>query len=65
MRSSTKKDSTPRIEKEQDDGLKYLIVSGKGLHSELSKKFRRDVLSERVQMKKKYIIAYNVVETKE
>ena len=31
----------------------------------MSKTLRRDVLSEKVHMKKKYLIAYNVVETKE
>lgn len=51
--------------KEVDDGLKYHIRSGKATHEELSKALRRDVLTEKVQMKKKFIISYNIVETPE
>jgi len=48
-----------------DDGLEYQIISGKSQEEKLSKALRRDVLTEKVHMKKKYLIAYNVVETKE
>ena len=48
-----------------DDGLEYQIISGKSQEEKLSKALRRDVLTEKVHMKKKYLIAYNVIETKE
>ena len=45
--------------------MKYQVISGKGYNEELSKELKRDVLCEKVQMKKKYLIAYNIIETKE
>ncbi len=37
------------------------MPGGKQPHKDLSKLLRRDVLVEHVQMKKKHIIAYNVL----
>lgn len=54
-----------RAPKEVDDGLKYQIISGKAFHEELSSLLKRDVMVEKLRMKKKFIIAYNVIETKE
>lgn len=58
-----KQTKEPRPIKEIDDGLKYQILSGKIEHPSLRKMLKRDVLTEKIQMKKKYIISYNIVET--
>ena len=62
MRPQEKEDLKPP---EVDDGLEYQILSGKVYNENLRKQLKRDVMSERVQMKKKFIIAYNVEETTE
>ena len=53
------------IPKEVDDGLKYQIITGKSYSEEMSKALKRDVMTEKLHMKKKWLIAYNVAETKE
>jgi hypothetical protein len=45
-----------------DDGLKYTITSAKNYSEELSKTLKRDVLAEKLHLKKKFMIAYNIVE---
>lgn len=50
---------------EADDGLEYQIISGKSQEEKLSKTLRRDVLTEKVHMKKRHMIAYNISENKE
>lgn len=48
-----------------DNKLKYILKGGRKEQQELSKFFRRDVLCEKVQMKKEFYIAYNCIETKQ
>lgn len=45
--------------------LKYSLKGGRCTDKALSALMKRDVLSEKVQMKKEFLIAFNVVETKE
>ena len=45
--------------------LKYSLKGGRCTDKALSAQLKRDVLSEKVQMKKEFLIAFNVVETKE
>jgi hypothetical protein len=53
------------LEKEKDEKdenpLKYTLKGGRQIEKNLSKALRRDVLAERVQMKKQYNIAFNVI----
>lgn len=52
-------------EEKDENPLKYIPKGGREIDKNLSKLLRRDVLTERVQMKKQYNIAYNLIETKE
>ena len=61
-RNNAVEDNKP---KEVDDGLIYTVISGKNYSEELSKALKRDVLAEKLHLKKKYMIAYNIVENKE
>lgn len=45
--------------------MKYNLKGGRCIDKALSEMMKRDVLSEKVQMKKEFLIAFNVVETKE
>ena len=41
------------------------MKGGRQIEKSLSQLLRRDVLTEKVQMKKQYNIAFNLIETKE
>lgn len=56
----------PEKEIEKDENpLTYIMKGGRQIEKNLSQLFRRDVLTEKVQMKKQYNIAFNLIETKE
>jgi hypothetical protein len=62
----TKMKTFDKYKNEKDENpLKYIPKGGREIDKNLSKLLRRDVLTERVQMKKQYNIAYNLIETKE
>lgn len=53
------------VKESSDNKLKYILKGGRKEQEVLSKMFRRDVLCEKVQMKKEFYIAYNCIETKQ
>jgi hypothetical protein len=49
------------VSQPSDNKLKYILKGGRKEEEALSKLFRRDVLCEKVQMRKEFYIAYNCI----
>lgn len=49
------------VNQASDNKLKYILKGGRKEEEVLSKLFRRDVLCEKVQMRKEFYIAYNCI----
>ncbi len=53
------------VPEKETNPMPYIMKGARQIEKNLSRLLRRDVLTEKVQMKKQYHIAFNIIETKE